>query len=424
MRLDASSSSEPKDWVNAPAASLQPSARMASAISSRACFQLSTRSSASSRSASVDGPVDGDPAHELRVEEVPGLAADLPDALVLLTPARGGGVGEIGEEAAGGRAEPLELLGESVHRVEQLAVDVDLALVPGAVADAHGRAVAPTAQVRQLALGEVAFATDAEHDLQVVAASYLCRGRVGEVVEELVGFVGAGGDPQRLQREATRRGPRRSGSPSSGNRRRTPATMSSRRRRSHRWGSSAARRARGRCGGRGPSTARRSAGATPTTYATPASCPSTRAVDLVLRPEARGGFRGRAVVQCEPDGRAGIDRDTRAGDELVGREVDRRRQRQNRRATTSEHTAGLRLREPGMMSPYSGRGAYSTSNATVPSTPVTRRRSADGAPAPSSWPRSLRADRERIDQHRRAGRGPERGLEHHRLGQVPPRDLS
>ena len=34
IRLDASRSSEPKDWVNAPAVSLQPSSRIASAISS------------------------------------------------------------------------------------------------------------------------------------------------------------------------------------------------------------------------------------------------------------------------------------------------------------------------------------------------------------------------------------------------------
>ena len=56
-------------------------------------------------------------------------------------------------------------------RVEQLAVDVELALAPRAVADPHRRAVAPARQVGQLPLGEVVLAADAEHDLQVVAPS-------------------------------------------------------------------------------------------------------------------------------------------------------------------------------------------------------------------------------------------------------------
>lgn len=42
------------------------------------------------------------------------------------------------------------------------------------------------------------------------------------------------------------------------------------------------------------------------------------------------------------------------------------------------------------MSPYSGRGANSSSNTTSPFTPVTLRSSAPGASGPSSWPRSLR----------------------------------
>ena len=52
------------------------------------CVHASTRSAASSRSASAIGPVERDPAHQLRVDEVPRLAAHLPDALVLLLPAR------------------------------------------------------------------------------------------------------------------------------------------------------------------------------------------------------------------------------------------------------------------------------------------------------------------------------------------------
>ena len=61
-----------------------------------------------------------------------------------------------------------ELLAVEVQRVEQLAVDVELGLVPGAVADPHRARVAPAAQVRQLALGQVVLAADPVHDLQRV----------------------------------------------------------------------------------------------------------------------------------------------------------------------------------------------------------------------------------------------------------------
>ena len=100
-------------------------------------------------------------------------------------------------------ASPVELVGEPGGGVEQLAVDVELALVPGAVADPHrGSCPRQPAEVGQLALGQVALAADAEHDLQVVAPPQLGRRRRRHEVEELVGLVGAGGHPQRLQREA------------------------------------------------------------------------------------------------------------------------------------------------------------------------------------------------------------------------------
>ena len=51
IRLEASSSSEPKDWVKAPARSLQPLVRIASRIWPWVCFHASTRSEASRWSA-------------------------------------------------------------------------------------------------------------------------------------------------------------------------------------------------------------------------------------------------------------------------------------------------------------------------------------------------------------------------------------
>ena len=102
-----------------------------------------------------------------------GLAPDLPDAVIRLLPAGGGDVGQVGEEATGDRPEAVELVGQSVGGIEQLAVHVELPLVPGAIADAHRRAGAPAGQVRELALAEVVLAADAEHDLEVGTAADL-----------------------------------------------------------------------------------------------------------------------------------------------------------------------------------------------------------------------------------------------------------
>ena len=160
--------------------------RMASAISSRVRVQSSTRSAASSRSASAIARSSatqhmsfeytksrGSP----RTSQIPWSCSCQRAAAVSARSARNWRV--VGAEA-------VELVREAVRGVEQLAVDVELALVPRAVADAHRRAVAPPGEVRQLALGEVALAADAEHDLQVGAAPHQRRGRARHEVEELV----------------------------------------------------------------------------------------------------------------------------------------------------------------------------------------------------------------------------------------------
>ena len=82
------------------------------------------------------------------------------------------------------------MVGEAVHGAEQFAVDVELALVPGTVADPNGGGVSPALQVRQLPLGQIPFAADAEHDLQVAAPVERAGRGGGHIVEELVGFVG------------------------------------------------------------------------------------------------------------------------------------------------------------------------------------------------------------------------------------------
>ncbi len=201
MRVEASSSSLPNDWVNAPTRSFQPRVRIASAIASRLTFHRVDAVTCVEAVGERDRTVERHPAHQLAVEEVPGLAADLPDALVRLTPSGGRDVGQVGEEAAADGVERGDLVGQTVGGAEQLAVDVELPLVPRAVPGAHRPAAAPAGQVAELALGQIVLAPDAEHDLQVAPAGHVGRRRVGEVVEELVGLVRARGDPQRLERE-------------------------------------------------------------------------------------------------------------------------------------------------------------------------------------------------------------------------------
>ena len=135
------------------------------------------------------------------------LAAHLPDARVLLAPAPRRRVGQVGDEAWISGMQVAEPLAVEVQRVEQLAVDVELGLVPGAVADAHRARVAPAAQVRQLALGQVVLAADPVHDLQRALARP-AAGRARHERDELLRLVGAGADVERLEREARVADPR------------------------------------------------------------------------------------------------------------------------------------------------------------------------------------------------------------------------
>ena len=120
-----------------------------------------------------DGTVQRNPAHELAVQEVAARAPDLPDAVVLFLPPFRGEVGQVSEEPARDVVDAVQLLRQSMDRVEQLAVHVELSLVPGAVADPYRRAALPAGEVGELALAQVVFAPDAVHDLQVGTLAHL-----------------------------------------------------------------------------------------------------------------------------------------------------------------------------------------------------------------------------------------------------------
>jgi hypothetical protein len=85
---------------------------------------------------------------------------------------------------------------------EHLAVDVKLALLPRAVSDPDRTAAAPTRQMRQVALRQVTFPADAEHDLQLRVVLKLRGTRIGEEEEELARLVRTGRHPQGLHRQA------------------------------------------------------------------------------------------------------------------------------------------------------------------------------------------------------------------------------
>src|SRR5437588_2808400 len=112
-------------------------------------------------------PVECDPAHHLRVREVPSWPSDLPDALVRLPPA---GL-EITEQLPLQRP-GLLFLAEAVdpglvERVEHLAVHIELKLPARGVADPDGARGLVASEPRELELRQAPLACDAVHDLQV-----------------------------------------------------------------------------------------------------------------------------------------------------------------------------------------------------------------------------------------------------------------
>ena len=111
------------------------------------------------------------PAHHLGVRELQGPAAHLPDAGVGLAPDAADEVGDAGEPPAGLAVQPPTVLRVDQRGLQQVAVDAQLGLPGGLVADPD-RARAPVAVQLQRALGRTLTAVEAVEDLQV---------RVGEL---------------------------------------------------------------------------------------------------------------------------------------------------------------------------------------------------------------------------------------------------
>lgn len=116
--------------------------------------------------------------------------------------------GEIDEEVRELLVRLSQPLDVAAVGIEELAVDVELGLVPRPVAYPYGPAVAVAAKMRQLALGEVALAGDPVHDLERTVLVHVASGCLGHPGDEVLYVVGAGADPECVEREARVADPR------------------------------------------------------------------------------------------------------------------------------------------------------------------------------------------------------------------------
>src|SRR6478735_5538573 len=139
--------------------------------------------------------VERDPAHEFGVEEMLRLPADLPYPVVFLAPLPGGAICKIGKEVADPRGEASKLAAQAKGSIEDLTVHIELRLVPGAVSHPDGPAATPSVQLGKDAFGQVVFPSYTEHDLKGMVRTSV-GGRRGHESKKLLGFVGAGGDPE------------------------------------------------------------------------------------------------------------------------------------------------------------------------------------------------------------------------------------
>ncbi len=154
------------------------------------------------RAVHPDRPLDRHPAHQARVREVLLAAARLPDALVDLVPVLAQPVDDPPHVRPGLVEDRPAVLVEQVDRVDQLAVDVELALVGRAVADPHRRRVAIARQVRELLLGQLRAPVDPVHDLQRAARPVAPLAHaVVEPGHERRGLLGEAEPQQAVERE-------------------------------------------------------------------------------------------------------------------------------------------------------------------------------------------------------------------------------
>ena len=125
------------------------------------------------------------------------LPTDLPYPVVLLAPLLGCAICKIGKEVADARGEASNLAAQVKGSIEDLAVHIELRLVPGAVSHPDGPAATPSLQLGKDTFGQVVFPSYAEHDLKVMVRTRV-GGRRGHESKKLLGFVGGRRQPRGL----------------------------------------------------------------------------------------------------------------------------------------------------------------------------------------------------------------------------------
>lgn len=204
----------------------------------------------------------------------------------------------------------------------------------------------------------------------------------GQVVQEVAGLVGTGGDPARSW-SSSHHVPTCSGSPSCVRHLPTPAMRSWERRRSHRWVGRSAPAGPDLSDRPGPRTARRSADVRRCRVRHAATVSSIRtAIRAGLHAAGEGDQLDSYCKATSMDSSAAsvaLPRTT-ASSMFMSRDEARTSLLAPPRAPTPPVTASM----SGWVSPYSNRGANSSASSTVPSRQRARRSSTCGAPAPRS----------------------------------------
>ena len=180
----------------------------------------------------LGGAVEGHPAHQLRLGEVRRLGAHLPDPGVGPAPQPADLVRDLAQPAAGLAVEPPAARRVAVRGLEQLAVDVELQLRRGGIADPD-RPRPAIAGERQLALGRARATVEAVEDPEPGMGQLR---RVQQPREVGVGLRRTAEREEGVEREGGVPAATSSGSPSCARRRAPPAARSWRRRRSRRTG--------------------------------------------------------------------------------------------------------------------------------------------------------------------------------------------
>ena len=112
------------------------------------------------------GPIHGHPAHQLGIDEMLAPAAHFPNALVLLLPMLHHPVGQAAQMLPEVKGNGRAVLVVDIDRIQQLAVNVQLQLVIGPVANPHRAGAFVAIQMPQGFLGQLMAAVNAVHNLQ------------------------------------------------------------------------------------------------------------------------------------------------------------------------------------------------------------------------------------------------------------------